>query len=65
MVTKEPIITSLNGKQKEAVLGDLHEKKATFFTYDTLQRWLKTFGPNTKVAELQKALQNQQEKLKQ
>lgn len=54
------VVTPLNAKQTESVLGNLKNQGATFFTWETLQYWLKIFGPNAKVQEVQKALANQE-----
>ena len=57
--SERPIITPLDKKQKGAVLDNLDKRDATFFTWEMLQDWLKRFGPNAKVSEVQQALKKQ------
>jgi len=56
---KEPMVTPLNENQKNKVIEDLHKRGATFFTWETLQNWIRQFGPNAKVADVQKKLKDQ------
>ncbi len=62
---QEPTITSLNEEQKNAVLDDLNQRGATFFTWKTLQDCIKRFGPKARVADVQQALKNKPPETKQ
>jgi len=54
-------ILPLTEEQKDAAIEDLHERGATFFTWRQLKSWIRSFGPKTKIEEIQKALDNQED----
>jgi hypothetical protein len=51
-----PIITFLKERQKKAVVEDLAKRGITF-TWGQLQDMIKALGPDAKIADIQKAIQ--------
>jgi hypothetical protein len=53
-----PVITFLNERQKKTVVKDLAKRGITF-TWGQLQDMIKALGPDAKIADIQKAIQEQ------
>lgn len=62
---KNSSILPLDENQKNEVIENFGQKGTTFFSWGMLQRWLKRYGPNAKVADVQKALKEQHSEKKQ
>jgi len=54
--------TALTADQKNAVAKNIEKQGATFFSWSQLQDWIRRFGPNTNVSEVQKKLKEQKKK---
>jgi len=52
MAEKDSSAIELTPEQTEKVVDGLNEKGAAFFTWEQLQEWLNSFGPDAKISDI-------------
>lgn len=61
MAEKDSSAIGLTPEQTGKVVDGLHEEGATFFTWEQLQALIKKLGPRTRISDVQKKTQKDQE----